>query len=108
MTCTWVTTVEIDIFLKTDQSKNIWLIGWIQDVKKMEESNMSPSSWPQQPDGVIYTTWESFGGTSGKKESRGCLRHVQSERLTRHPSGDVTWINESGCQGKTRDKNGES
>lgn len=51
---------------------------------------------------------KALGGTSGEEESRVCLRHVQSEMLTRHPREDVTWINESGCQGNTRDKNGES
>ena len=44
----------------------------------------------------------------GEEESKVCLRNVQPEMPTRHPSEDVTWINESGFQVKTEKKKKKS
>lgn len=53
----------------------------------------------------LHTTQGCFRRNTGdEEESKVCLRHVQPEMPTRHPSEDVTWINESGFQVKTENK----
>ena len=50
----------------------------------------------------LHTTQGCFRrNMGGEEESKVYLRNVQPEMPTRHPSEDVTWINESGFQVKT-------